>query len=77
MSTSKLSGSLEGVSGLTKMIALDLSNNFMQGVIPAEIGTMSNLGTLFLQNNKFFGRVPPELNNALSISSIYPRSCKL
>ncbi|KAA8548302.1 hypothetical protein F0562_004731 [Nyssa sinensis] len=40
---------------------LKLSNNFLVGNIPAEIGKCSNLRTLLLDGNILEGRIPPEI----------------
>ncbi|KAF3326914.1 putative LRR receptor-like serine/threonine-protein kinase [Carex littledalei] len=40
---------------------LDLSNNFLEGTIPLEVGSLINLPYLDLSGNKLHGEIPPTL----------------
>ena len=40
---------------------LDLSNNQLKGVLPKEIGNLTNLQRLYLSNNNLEGEIPKEI----------------
>ncbi|XP_027087373.1 LRR receptor-like serine/threonine-protein kinase RPK2 [Coffea arabica] len=57
-----LSSSKSSSNGCPQSLAyLSLSNNFLVGNIPANIGTCSNLTTLLLNGNLFEGKIPSTL----------------
>jgi Leucine-rich repeat (LRR) protein len=49
---------------------LNLSNNNLSGVIPANLGNLSNLQTLNLSSNQMTGEIPPELGNLTSLANL-------
>lgn len=52
----------------TPILGLFLNDNFMQGEIPTTLGSATAMETgIFLQNNRFYGQLPFELNNLGSI----------
>lgn len=56
----------EEVGNLTNLVALDVSNNQLSGEIPRKIGKCVTLEQLYMQNNSFWGSIPP-LDNLKSI----------
>ena len=52
-----------------RVIRPDLSINFLSGEIPAELGSLSSLGDLYLYGNDLSGCVPGSLEDQLSSSS--------
>nr|GMC69481.1 probable LRR receptor-like serine/threonine-protein kinase At3g47570 [Ipomoea batatas] len=60
-----------GINNLASLIALELDDNHLSGVIPSEIGDLKNLQVLALQKNQFFGKIPLVLFNITSLSSLY------
>ncbi|XP_031104581.1 probable LRR receptor-like serine/threonine-protein kinase At3g47570 [Ipomoea triloba] len=68
----KFSGTIPiGINNLASLIALELDDNHLSGVIPSEIGDLKNLQVLALQKNQFFGKIPLVLFNITSLSSLY------
>ena len=49
---------------------LDLSNNRLEGRLPAQIGDLPRLGHLRLQNNRLEGPLPAELANASDMGDL-------
>ncbi|KAL9258979.1 Receptor protein kinase CLAVATA1-like protein [Drosera capensis] len=56
-----LSGQLELSGGDTALGELELSNNWITGTIPSEIGTLKNLQKLSLVSNRLSGGIPTEI----------------
>ena len=50
-----------------RVIELDLSENELNGTIPSELGSLTNLETLRLSDNQLRGTIPPELGNLTSL----------
>ncbi len=50
---------------------LILSNNFLNGWLPAEIGNLEYLNSLELGNNLLFGSIPSEWGNLTSLYNLY------
>ena len=46
-----------------RVVVLDLYNNELSGEIPAELGSLTNLGLLSLLSNDLSGEIPPELGS--------------
>nr|GLL21980.1 probable LRR receptor-like serine/threonine-protein kinase At3g47570 [Ipomoea trifida] len=68
----KFSGAIPiRINNLASLIALELDDNHLSGVIPSEIGDLKNLQVLALQKNQFFGKIPLVLFNITSLSSLY------
>ena len=64
--------SLDSWHGVTtdrngRVIELDLSENELNGTIPSELGSLSNLGVLRLSENQLRGTIPPELGNLTNL----------
>ncbi|KAL2939816.1 hypothetical protein RDABS01_019749 [Bienertia sinuspersici] len=62
-------------SMLSSLESLDLSSNSIVGKIPSRIcinpkGNSTNLKELYLQNNMFFGTIPPALGNCSNLVSL-------
>ncbi|MEA2002073.1 MAG: S-layer homology domain-containing protein [Actinomycetota bacterium] len=49
---------------------LDVSNNSLSGLIPPELGNLSNLDSLWLGINSLSGSIPPELGNLSSLTTL-------
>ncbi len=56
-------------SGRVTVVALP--NNFLNGPLPSEIGSLTNLTQLFLPNNQLDGPIPTEIGNLINLQSIY------
>jgi Leucine-rich repeat (LRR) protein len=50
---------------------LNLEYNQLTGVIPPEIGNLSNLTVLSTRNNELTGEIPPEIGNLTNLSYLY------
>ena len=46
---------------------LDLSGSGLTGLIPSEIGQLTNLTTLYLNNNQLTGEIPSEIGNCINL----------
>ncbi|XP_048446045.1 probable leucine-rich repeat receptor-like protein kinase At1g35710 [Pyrus x bretschneideri] len=55
------------ISSLSKLISLDLSNNWLSGSIPTSLGLLTNLSTLYLHSNNLSGIIPKEIGNLKSL----------
>ena len=55
---------------IEETIELDLSNNGLTGVIPIEIGNLSNLSVLILSDNQLSGQIPSEIGNLFNIEYV-------
>lgn len=49
---------------------INLNSNQLNGVIPAEIGSLSNLTRLTLNNNQLSGNIPAEIGNLISLTNL-------
>ena len=47
---------------------INLSNSFLSGMIPPEIGNLTNLTTLNLNYNNLYGEIPPEIGNLTNLT---------
>ena len=56
---------------------LSLSNNNLNGVIPAELGNLSSLLFLWLNSNELSGTIPAELGNLSILRRLQVNSNKL
>jgi Leucine-rich repeat (LRR) protein len=52
------------------VVALELPDNNLTGVIPPQLGDLTNLVTLDLSTNQLTGPIPPELGNLDSLGSL-------
>ena len=70
--------SWEGITapgdGVTK---IRLTNKGLAGVIPPELGSLTNLTQLYLDNNQLTGSIPPELDNLTNLTNLYLDSNQL
>ena len=59
-----------GVDEWGRITRLDLSANQLSGPIPAAIGDLANLETLWLFGNQLNGPIPPELGNLANLKTL-------
>ena len=52
---------------MTTLKDLDLSQNFLSGNVPSEIGLLTNVENLFLNSNSFSGKIPSELGRLTNL----------
>jgi len=55
---------------LINLISLDLTKNYITGIIPTEIGNMENLEVLSLSSTWITGIIPAEIGNMVSLKSL-------
>ena len=55
------------LGGLDNLVRLYISNNQLEGAIPAELGNLRYLTTLDLDGNQFTGEVPARLGNLANL----------
>ncbi|MCY3944496.1 MAG: Ig-like domain-containing protein, partial [Gemmatimonadetes bacterium] len=53
------------------VVALDLSNNSLTGELPPELGSLSNLGVLYLHDNSVTGEIPSELGDLSNLVRLW------
>lgn len=58
------------VSGLTKLITLDVGENDFHGPIPASLASLPDLRNLILRVNSFSGRLPPSIAAVKSLQTL-------
>ena len=56
-----------------RVTTLDLSDNQLSGSIPAQLGNLSSLESLYLSFNQLSGSIPKELGNLSSLESLSPQ----
>ncbi|XP_074282400.1 uncharacterized protein LOC141606913, partial [Silene latifolia] len=73
LSQNELSGTLgdELFGGSATFIAVDLSNNHLEGSLPLEMSKQSKLLMLGLYNNKFSGFIPDSLGDCADLQYLY------
>ncbi|MDE0477807.1 MAG: leucine-rich repeat domain-containing protein, partial [Candidatus Dadabacteria bacterium] len=54
-----------------KVFALLLRENMLSGSIPPELGSLTDLGQLYLNNNMLSGSIPPELGSLTALRELY------
>ena len=52
----------------SRVYTLDLARKGLAGSIPAELGNLTNLNRLFLENNRLTGNIPTELSNITNLT---------
>ena len=57
--------------------SLSLDSNQLSGLIPPELGNLSNLQNLFLHSNQLSGSIPPELGNLSNLQGLLLHSNQL
>ncbi|KAL4627808.1 hypothetical protein ACB092_05G192300 [Castanea dentata] len=57
-------------SNWTRLEFLELQNNNFSGVIPPQIGLLTNLKQLALMNNHIFGSIPPDIGNLINLVAL-------
>lgn len=60
-SRNQIAGAISNFGGLVSLVALNLSWNRLQGVVPASLGQISNLKSISLAGNNLTGPVPLSL----------------
>ena len=65
-------GEWHGVTtdGDGRVLQLILANNQLSGELPPELGSLSNLTSLYLSDNQLTGAIPPELGNLSNLTSL-------
>ena len=53
------------------VIGLDLRENQLSGEIPAELGSLSELESLWLYDNQLTGEIPPEIGNLSNLEVLF------
>ena len=66
-----------GADGEGSVRTLRIEENNLQGPIPAELGNLANLTSLFLGGNELSGPIPSELGNLASLSALWLRDNNL
>ena len=56
---------------------LTLSANQLTGVIPPELGSLTNLQWLYLNDNRLTGSIPPELGSLTNLADLYLNNNRL
>ena len=65
------------VIGADRVWGIDLGETGLSGRLPAELGSLSELGYLWLYDNELSGPIPPELGNIASLQSLSIEGNKL
>ena len=60
-----------------RVTELDLKGNQLKGGIPAELGSLSNLSSLWLYDNQLSGGIPSELGDLSNLTQLYLSSNQL
>ena len=60
-----------------RVVRLDLMNNSLKGLLPAELGTLDKLGELSMSNNELTGSLPAELGNLENLIELSARRNQL
>ncbi|CAM8897835.1 unnamed protein product [Rhodiola kirilowii] len=65
----KLSGEIpkDFLNHFDQLISLNLHQNSLTGSLPSEVGSLKNLGYLFLSDNKFSGEIPAQLGECIGL----------
>ena len=58
------------VNGSGRVVKLNLSDNLLNGEIPLQLGSLSNLTVLNLFNNQLTGEMPPELGSLFNLAAL-------
>ena len=58
------------VIGADRVWGIDLGERGLSGSLPAELGSLSELGYLWLYDNELSGLIPPELGNLANLQSL-------
>ena len=70
--TNWLSGNADTWFGVTvtgnRVFNLNLFGNNLSGVIPPEVGNLTNLATLYLNENQLTGNIPSEIGNLTNLT---------
>ncbi|KAL6845139.1 hypothetical protein ACP4OV_024634 [Aristida adscensionis] len=68
----------DAIGGLSALTYLDVSNNRLTGAVPAALGDLTGLQTLWLANNTFdAGELPPSFKNLTNLTSLWAAQCNL
>ena len=73
LSSDNLNGTIpKEVIGLSSLsISLDMSHNFLMGVVPFEVGSLKNLAELDLSENRLSGKIPTTFATCQSLEHLY------
>jgi len=61
---------IQGWNGVGHVVDVELWSNHLTGMIPSELGLLTELKILNLSFNKLFGQVPVSLSNILPLTEI-------
>ncbi|GLT65848.1 hypothetical protein SLA2020_382530 [Shorea laevis] len=71
LSHNNITGSIPKEVISSTIIYLDLSRNFLSGLLPLELGNMTNIFYLNLSHNRLSGEIPSTLGNCLMMEELY------
>ncbi|KAL3652117.1 Protein kinase domain [Castilleja foliolosa] len=57
-------------SGLTNLVELDLSYNFLNGTFPTTLSKLTNLKSLILKRNAIFDNIPKDLGDLANLENL-------
>ncbi|CAL4983480.1 unnamed protein product [Urochloa decumbens] len=63
LSCNELSSNCASLFHLNSIVKLNVSNNFLGGALPSDLGYMPSISEMDLSNNRFFGRLPNSFAN--------------
>ncbi|MBA0725654.1 hypothetical protein Golax_022221, partial [Gossypium laxum] len=68
MGENRISGNIQGIGNLVKLIQIDLGGNLLTGKIPSSIRKLQNLITFNLSMNHLSGPIPSSIGNLSQLS---------
>ncbi|GLT33880.1 hypothetical protein SLA2020_084350 [Shorea laevis] len=71
LSYNNVTGSIPKEVITSSIIYLDFSRNFLSGLLPLELGNMTNLISLVLSHNRLSGELPSTLGNCFMMEDLY------
>ena len=74
ISENNLSGSIPKTIIFSQLLVLDLSQNSLTGILPVEVGNLTNILDLDVSKNNLFGQIPTTIGDCLSLQNLYLQS---
>ena len=62
---------IDGLKTNNTLKDLSLNNNQLSGIIPLEIGNLTNLNSLFINQNQFTGSIPSDIGNLTNLKELF------